>query len=105
MNNVVYIYKCTDSTIQVRGKINSIVMDSCKKTSVIFETLVSSMEFINCQSVQMQVVGKVATISIDKSDGCQMYLSEDSLGVEVVSSKSSELNILVPTPSGEYVRK
>lgn len=55
MNNVVYIYKCADSTIQVRGKINSIVMDSCKKTSVVFDTLVASMEFINCQSVQMQV--------------------------------------------------
>lgn len=56
MNNVVYVYKCTESTIQVRGKINSIVMDSCKKTSVVFDTLVSCIEFINCQSMQMQVI-------------------------------------------------
>lgn len=56
MNNVVYMFKCTESTVQVKGKINSIVLDSCKKTSVVFDSVVSSVEFINCQSMQMQVV-------------------------------------------------
>lgn len=55
MNNVVYMYKCVDSTLIVKGKINSIVMDSCKKSAVVFDSLVSSVEFVNCQSVQMQV--------------------------------------------------
>ncbi|KAK5639479.1 hypothetical protein RI129_011971 [Pyrocoelia pectoralis] len=54
MNNVVYLFKCTDSTVTVKGKLNSITLDSCKKTSIVFESLVSSIEFINCQSVQMQ---------------------------------------------------
>ncbi|XP_017775004.1 PREDICTED: adenylyl cyclase-associated protein 1 isoform X2 [Nicrophorus vespilloides] len=102
MNNVVYLYKCTDSTVTVKGKINSITLDSCKKTSVVFDSLVSGVEFINCQSVQMQVLGKVPTISVDKTDGCQIYLSSDSLNVEIVSSKSSEMNVLVPSASGDY---
>ncbi|XP_050300987.1 adenylyl cyclase-associated protein 1 isoform X1 [Anthonomus grandis grandis] len=96
MNNVVYLYKCENSTVQVKGKLNSITMDSCKKTSIVFDSLVSCMEFINCQSVQMQVLGKVPTISIDKTDGCQVYLSNDSLDVEIITSKSSEMNILIP---------
>ncbi|XP_044760567.1 adenylyl cyclase-associated protein 1 [Coccinella septempunctata] len=102
MNNVVYMFKCTDSTVTVKGKINSIVLDSCKKSSVVFDNLVSSVEFINCQSVQMQVLGKVPTISIDKTDGCQIYLSQESLDVEIVSSKSSEMNVLVPKGNGDY---
>lgn len=102
MNNVVYIFKCVNSTITVKNKINSIVMDSCKKSSVVFESLVSSAEFINCQSVQMQVLGTVPTITIDKTDGCQMYLSKDSLTTEIVSSKSSELNVMVPKADGDY---
>lgn len=102
MNNVVYIYKCQNSSVVVKGKLNSVVMDSCKKTSVVFDSLVSSVEFINCQSVQMQVMGKVPTISIDKTDGCQMYLSRDSLEVEIVSSKSSEMNVLIPKADGDY---
>lgn len=55
MNNVVYMFKSENSTLTVKGKINSVVIDSCKKCSVVFDTLVSSVEFVNCQSVQMQV--------------------------------------------------
>lgn len=55
MNNVVYVFKSENSTITVKGKINSIFLDSCKKCSVLFDSVVSSIEFVNCQSVQMQV--------------------------------------------------
>lgn len=102
MNNVVYMFNCVNSTLVVKGKVNSVFVDSCKKSSVVFESLVSSIEFVNCQSVQMQVLGKVPTISIDKTDGCQMYLSPESLDVEIVSSKSSEMNVLVPKGNGDY---
>lgn len=30
-----------------------------------------------------------------------MYLNKDSLDVEIVSSKSSEMNVMLPTPSGD----
>lgn len=103
MNNVVYMFKCQDSTITIKGKINSIVIDSCKKCSILLDSLVSSIEFVNCQSVQMQVLGIVPIISIDKTDGCQMYLSKESIGVEIISSKSSEMNVMIPTGNGDYV--
>lgn len=50
----------------------------------------------------MQVLGKVPTISIDKTDGCQIYLSNESLDVEIISSKSSEMNVLIPKGDGDY---
>jgi len=103
MNNVVYVFRCEGSTLTVKGKVNNIVFDSCKKCSLLFDSVVASVEFVNCQSVQMQVLGSVPTVSIDKTDGCQMYLSKDSLGVEIVNSKSSEMNILLPDASGDYV--
>ncbi|EDX03303.1 GD22924 [Drosophila simulans] len=102
MNNVVYVFRCEGSTLTVKGKVNNIVFDSCKKCSLLFDSVVASVEFVNCQSVQMQVLGSVPTVSIDKTDGCQMYLSKDSLGVEIVNSKSSEMNILLPDDSGDY---
>nr|CAG4638553.1 EOG090X08PR [Cyclestheria hislopi] len=103
MNQTVYIFKCEGSTIQVKGKVNSIVLDSCKKCGVVLDSVVSSVEFVNCQSVQMQVLNKVPTISIDKTDGCQMYLNPNSLDVSIVSAKSSEMNVLVPKADGDYV--
>ncbi|XP_029163333.1 adenylyl cyclase-associated protein 1 [Nylanderia fulva] len=102
MNNVIYMFRCQNSTLTIKGKVNSVVMDSCRKSSIVFDSLVSSIEFVNCQSVQMQVLGKVPTISIDKTDGCQMYLNAESLNVELITSKSSEMNVMVPKSNGDY---
>ena len=54
-NQSVYVYKCEGSTLKIEGKVNNLVLDGCKKTAVVFDNVVSSCEFINCQSVQMQV--------------------------------------------------
>lgn len=64
MNNVVYMFKSDNSTLTVKGKINSIIIDSCKKCSVVFDSLVSSVEFVNCQSVQMQVSSEILYLFI-----------------------------------------
>lgn len=46
---------------------------------------------------------QLPTLSIDKTDGCQVYLSKDSLNVDIISAKSSEMNILIPDKTGEFV--
>jgi adenylyl cyclase-associated protein len=92
----VYVFKCTGSTLIVKGKCNSIVLDNCKKMALVFDDVISSCEVINSQSMQIQVNGKCPTVSIDKTDGCQVYLSNKSLACEIVTAKSSEMNICVP---------
>lgn len=47
-------------------------------------------------------MGRVPTISINKTEGCHIYLSEYALDCEIVSAKSSEMNILIPQ-DGDYV--
>jgi len=102
MKQTVYIYKCENSTIQVIGKVNALTMDSCKKSALVFDEAISSLDFINCQSVQSQILVSVPTVSIDKTDGCMIYLSKDSLETQIVTAKSSEMNILVPDKTGEF---
>lgn len=102
LKQVVYAYKCNKSTLQVKGKINSITLDNCKKMGLVFDDVVGIVEIINCKDVKIQVMGKVPTISINKTDGCHVYLSQDSLSCEIVSAKSSEMNILVPDKDGEF---
>ena len=46
----------------------------------------------------------VPTISVDKTDGCQVFLSKDSLQCEFITAKSSEMNISVPKgDEGDFV--
>lgn len=54
-------------------------------------------------NVFLKVLGKVPTISINKTEGCQVYLSKESLHCDIVSAKSSEMNILVPQEDDEFV--
>lgn len=98
----VYVYKCQNTCVKIKGKVNSIVLDSCKKTSLVFETVISTIDVINCQAVLVQVTGVVPTINIDKTDGCQVYLNEESKDVDIITAKSSEMNILVPVGDGDY---
>lgn len=95
-NQSVYIYKCQDSVIKVSGKCNNIVVNSCRKVALVFDSLISSCELIGCQGIEMQVVGTVPLISLDKTDGAQIYLSPASLHCEIVTAKSSGLNVLMP---------
>lgn len=53
----------------------------------------------------MQTLGTMPTLAIQKTDGCQVYLSPKSLQAEIVTSKSSEMNVLVPDEHGEYVQQ
>lgn len=102
MKQTIYIYKCSNSTLVVEGKVNSIILDQCTKFGIQFTSVVSLIEFINCQSTKAQVIDRVPTIQIEKTDGCHIYLSKTSLDTEFITSKSSEMTINVPFGDGEY---
>ncbi|CDW55644.1 adenylyl cyclase associated protein 1 [Trichuris trichiura] len=104
MKQVVYMYKCVNCTLQIKGKLNSITMDACKRSRIVFDDLVSTVDVINCEKVEVQTLGTLPTITIQKTDGCLLYLSRSALDCEVVSSRSSEMNVLIPKEDGEYVR-
>uniref|UniRef100_A0A8C4SLP7 CAP, adenylate cyclase-associated protein 1 (yeast) n=1 Tax=Erpetoichthys calabaricus TaxID=27687 RepID=A0A8C4SLP7_ERPCA len=103
LKQVVYMFKCHGSTLQIKGKINSITLDNCTKVGLVFDDVVGIVDVINCKDTKIQVMGKVPTISINKTDGCHIYLSKDSTQCEIISAKSSEMNILVPDAHGEFV--
>lgn len=101
VNQTVYMYKCNNSVLQVKGKVNSITLDSCKKCGIVFEDLIGTCEFVNCQSVKAQANGMVPTISIDKTDGAQIYVNDKSINAQIISAKSSEMNICVTKEDGD----
>ena len=97
LKQTVYIYNCTNCTVTVKGKVNAITFDLCRKSGLVIDHAVSTVDIVNSKSVQLQVVGKVPTINIDKTDGCLVYLSKECLGVEILTAKSSELNVSLPS--------
>ena len=43
-------------------------------------------------------------MSIDKTDGCQVFLSKGSVTADIITAKSSEMNICIPKgDAGDFV--
>ena len=87
-------YKCENATIQIKGKMKSVILDACTKTNLVFDTAISSCEIVNCKSVQIQSIDVCPSIAIDKTDGCLVYLSKEGVSAtSFVTSKSTEMNV------------
>ena len=71
-------------------------IDSCVKCGVALDSTVSTVDLVNCRSFGLQVFNVTPTIAIDKCDSGSVYLSKEGLDVEILSAKSTSVNILVP---------
>jgi adenylyl cyclase-associated protein len=51
----VYVFKCTNTCVVVPAKCKAICVDNCSKSQVICESVVSTVEVVNCKSVAVQI--------------------------------------------------
>lgn len=77
-------------------------MDSCTKTGLCVESLVTSLDVVNSKSVQLQILGNAPTVNLDKVDSCMVYLSKECMDTTgVFTTKTSGVNVLTPAPVPE----
>lgn len=119
INQIVNVFNVKNCVIQIKGKVNAISLGSspptlshpisdsriaivnCTKTSLLIDSTVSSLAISTSASFIVQILGKVPTILIDGTDCGQIYLSKDSLDVEIVTAKSSSINVSLPVEGEE----
>jgi len=99
VKQTIYMGRCEGAVLTVKGKVNAITLDGCKKSCIVFDSCLSGVELINCKSCKVQVTDIVHTVTVDTCAGTQIILNRASLGADIVSAKSSELNIVVPGES------
>ncbi|KAA8912930.1 hypothetical protein TRICI_003312 [Trichomonascus ciferrii] len=104
MNQGVFIEKCNNCTVQIKGKVSAVSLNECSKVGILVENLVSGFDVIKCSSFGIQVTGALPTLSIDQSHEGQVYLSKQSLDVEIYTAQTSGLNINLPKneEQGDY---
>jgi adenylyl cyclase-associated protein len=92
----IMISRCTKAIIKVNNKANAISIDNCNNLSIIVDSLVSSIDVIKSPKFALQIDGVVPTILLDQVDGAMIYLSQKSLDTEVLTSKCSGMNVILP---------
>jgi adenylyl cyclase-associated protein len=116
LNQAVNIFGCKQSTILIKGKVNAITLGklqrslnyfidvaavNCVKTSVLVDSVVSSISVTNSPSFALQITGSAPMIQLDSTDSGQIYLSKDSLNAEITTAKCSAINISLPVEGEE----
>ncbi|TKA69068.1 hypothetical protein B0A49_05945 [Cryomyces minteri] len=100
INHSILISRCTKTTIRVIGKANAISVDNSSRFNLVIDSLVSSVDVIKCPNFALQVLGTLPTVLMDQVDGASLYLSKESLGTEVFTSKCSSVNVVLPPGAG-----
>ncbi|KAI5785020.1 adenylate cyclase associated N terminal-domain-containing protein [Peziza echinospora] len=106
INQSIFIHHCKNVIVQVKGKCNAISIIECTKTSVVAESLVSSIDIIKSNGFAVQVIHKLPTLQVDSCDGGIVYISKESLDVEIFTSKTTGFNVYVPDgDTGDFSEK
>jgi adenylyl cyclase-associated protein len=116
---IVNLYGCKNSTILIKGKVNAVticaycqagftgklglndLIVNCTKTSILVESVISSVSVTSSRSFTLQITGSAPTIQLDSTDVGQIYLSKDCLSTEITTAKCSSINVNLPVEGEE----
>jgi adenylyl cyclase-associated protein len=99
MKHCICIINCRNTTVKLGSRVKAITLDGCEKVNVLMKDVISVVELVNSDRSQIQVAdGKVKMLAIDKCNGVQIFLNKESADCEIVTSKSSEMNVNIPDP-------
>merc|ERR1712079_65336 len=100
--HAVCISKCQDTFIQIKGKVSHILLLNCKKVGLVFDTVVSSVEIMRCQSVEVQVMVDASMFSLERSESVTIYLNKESKDkARIVTNNSSLVSVGIPKENPE----
>lgn len=100
----IFIGKCSNVFIQIKGKVNAISISETDSVSLLLDSSISGLDIIKSNKFGIQVENFLPQISIDKSENGNIYLSKDSLETEIFTSCSTTINVNLPVgEDGDFV--
>jgi hypothetical protein len=99
MTQTIMIADSKMTAFDITTKVNSVQINGCKKCRVFTNEIISQIELVRCDGVQIVVRGKAPSINVEKSEGCRISLQAGSLVPEaprIYSSMVSALCIDLP---------
>lgn len=103
MAHSILISRCSNTTVIVKGKANAVTIENTARLSLVVDSLVSTVDVVKSSNFALQVLGALPTIMLDQLDGAQVYLSQESSGTRIFSSKSAGINLnVIAGPDDDY---
>lgn len=55
MKEIVYVENCQNCGVLIQGKVKAVMLSNCKKISIMFDEVVSTVEAVRCSNLTIQV--------------------------------------------------
>lgn len=98
--HAVCLREIRDSTVVLEKKVNTISLERCKNVGLMFHGAIACLEAVHCSGLKVESRGGIPLYQIDQCDGCTVYLTEGCLDAQIITSLSTEVNVVV-LPSEE----
>lgn len=96
LNHSVLISNCNDVIFQINGKCNVVSVVNCNNVSILADTLISTLEAVRCTKFATQILHTVPVVSFAQVDEATVYLSEENLNCQLLTSKCSGICAYLP---------
>ncbi|RCI10915.1 hypothetical protein L249_5421 [Ophiocordyceps polyrhachis-furcata BCC 54312] len=99
----VLVSRCNNTTIIIKGKANQVTIENSARLSLVVDSLVSTVDVVKAQNLALQVLGTIPTVLLDQVDGAVIYLSKESTGTKLFTSKSDGVNLnIISGPDEDF---
>lgn len=96
MGQSVQIDNCRNCTIKIIGKAATFNLSRSDHVGLLVETMVASCDIVNSADFGLQVTGTMPSLMLDQCSQGSIYLSEESLGVDLYTSQTTAINVNIP---------
>jgi len=104
MSEIVYIQNCHNCGVQVKGKVKAIMLSNCKRITIMFDEVVSTVEAVRCENLTIQCTIHAPSVSLDNCQYVKLYLATN-VETDIVSTKVTELNVSYIEKDDEYAKE
>ena len=92
----VSVCDCSEVVISLPAdKVCAVFLDKCDRVGLMTSgDVIAAVELVNSRKCQVQVKGHLPNVVIEQCEGVTVHVSKESRDVKIVSSRSSEVNLL-----------
>lgn len=82
-SHIFKIFGCEDTVIEIRGKCKGVLIEGCKKFTLIADGVISQIEMLNSKNCKVEVRESLPMLTLENTQELKVHLTKASMGAKV----------------------
>ena len=96
-------FNCEKTKVVIEGKFKNAMLSRCKKMEIKMDECMSMMEILKSENIKMTVLKKCPMVSVELSNGVQIYTTAESkTNCSLSTTASQSVSFIYPKNEGTY---